>query len=174
MDEKFIDYLVRLAKDDDRAALAALRRGLGQPPGTATEMHRHVAMFLPDGVAFGPRQQSLYIVASLFGMHPKTAASGNMGGVMRQIAASHGSESIEGRFVALLKCHRDDLADHLRHAVSLARGCDVSICWQQLLDDIRNWDHDTGYVQRKWAQSFWGRQPEEVKELQTPEPTATA
>ena len=44
-----IGYLKGLAAHEDRGALAALRRGLGRPPGSAGEMHPHVARFLPDG-----------------------------------------------------------------------------------------------------------------------------
>jgi hypothetical protein len=36
----FIRYLVSLAERDDRGGLAALRRGLGQPPGTVAETYR--------------------------------------------------------------------------------------------------------------------------------------
>ena len=47
--ETFLAYLRGLAKRDDRGALAALRHGLGQPPGTAAEMHPYVVQFLPPG-----------------------------------------------------------------------------------------------------------------------------
>lgn len=35
----FVDALNRLVAREDRAALAALRRGLGKPPGTVAEMY---------------------------------------------------------------------------------------------------------------------------------------
>ena len=61
----FIDRLQELANNQERGALAALRRGLGQPPGTTPEMYRYVEPFLaqnrsleqerpyylPDGIA---------------------------------------------------------------------------------------------------------------------------
>ncbi len=70
----FIARLQALAARDDRGALAALRRGLGKPPGAAAEMHPYVAPFLPDE-AWTWRNQSLYVVAALFGLHPSAAAS---------------------------------------------------------------------------------------------------
>jgi len=39
LDEKFVAYLQGLQVCEDRAALAALRRGLGQPPGTEPHMY---------------------------------------------------------------------------------------------------------------------------------------
>ena len=43
----FITYLEELRDREDRGALAALRRGLGQPPGSAVEMYRYVVPWLP-------------------------------------------------------------------------------------------------------------------------------
>ncbi len=44
----FITYLESLAKAEDRGTLAALRRGLGQSPGTVPDMFRYVVPRLPD------------------------------------------------------------------------------------------------------------------------------
>ena len=61
---EFIARLESLAKREDRAALAALRRGLGKPPGTVAEMAPYVEP------AFDGAPDEAYIVASLFGLHP--------------------------------------------------------------------------------------------------------
>lgn len=150
-----VDYLQQLAQRQDRGALAALRRGLGRPPGTVAECHPHVAPFLP-GQGWGWRHECCYIVASLFAMHPDSAHQGNMGDTMRRVAKEADSESVGQRFMALLKSHRDDLFEHLRHAVSLAAAKGVAVNWDRLLRDIRHWDSEDGWVQRWWAQSFWG------------------
>lgn len=156
-EDGFISRLKELARREERGALAALRRGLGRPPGAAVEMHAYVMPFLPKEGPWTWWHQCHYVVASLFGMHPESASTGNMGDTFRQIqmASAGGGESIEKRFMALLKCHRDDLFDHLRQAVSLARSKDVRVCWERLLRDIKRWDDDRGWVQRKWSQSFW-------------------
>lgn len=159
-----IAHLKALQQRDDRGALAALRRGLGRPPGAVAEMHPHVARFLPPG-RWNWYHECLYIVAALFGLHPDPpwSESGDMGDAFRRMAEAESQrlgevpDSIEGRFVALLKCHRDDLADHLRHAVSLARSRDVGINWEKLLRDLRNWNSEQRWIQRRWARSFWGR-----------------
>jgi hypothetical protein len=40
LDKKFVAHLQRLG--EDRAALAVLRQGLGQPPGTTPQMYPYV------------------------------------------------------------------------------------------------------------------------------------
>ena len=121
-----IDSLEGLASREDRGALAALRRGLGEPPGAAAEMHPYVAAHLPDS-GWTWANQCCYAVAALFGFHPRSAGEGNMGTTFRGIASAESDrrgdvpESLEKRFVALLKSSRDDLFDHLRHADRSAR-----------------------------------------------------
>jgi CRISPR system Cascade subunit CasB len=72
LDEQLINALMRLApprapNEWDRAALAALRRGLGQPPGAVPEMFQHV----PELARIGEeREREAFLVASLFAWHP--------------------------------------------------------------------------------------------------------
>jgi CRISPR system Cascade subunit CasB len=175
----FIARLRELAAREDRAALAALRRGLGQPPGAAAEMHPYVMPFLlPKEGPWTWRHQCFYIIAALFAMHPDPGGSGNLGETFRRIRIRAGADndSVERHFIALLKCHRDDLFDHLRHAVSLAK--DVPVNWEQLLKDIRNWDSDDAWVQREWSRAFWGagqeagRAPEHIADTTSKETQA--
>lgn len=161
----FVTYLKKLGQNENRGALAALRCGLGRPPGSAPEMHRYVMPFL----SLGPwtwRNECHYVVAALFALHPESAAHGNMGDTLHAIHAATRSESIEQRFVALLKCHRDDLFDHLRHAISLARGKSVPIHWEQLFKDICYWESENRRVHRNWSQGFWSEKatPEKLTE----------
>jgi CRISPR system Cascade subunit CasB len=153
-ERRLIEYLKDLEKRKDRGALAALRRGLGEIPGTVAEMHPHLARFLVDD-DWGWWHECLYMIAALFASHWDPRGRGNIGDTLRNVAGATGSESIEGRFLALLKAHRDDLFDHLRHAVALARGKEVPIDWSRLLKDIIAWDSDARWVQRDWARSFW-------------------
>jgi CRISPR system Cascade subunit CasB len=156
VENRFIAHLKSLAQREDRGALAALRRGLGESPGACAEMHPHVVPFLPPN-GWTWYEECHYIIAALFGLHPQSAASGNMGDTLRAVATAAGSDdSTERRFIALLKCHRDDLFGHIRHAVSLAKSKDVPVNWSQLLKDIQNWDSEWRSAQRNWARSFWG------------------
>jgi CRISPR system Cascade subunit CasB len=158
--ERFISYLEELARNEDRAALAALRRSLGKSPGEAAETHRYVLRFNPEPW----EETAFYLVAGLFAMHPENWPKKeddkrltNFGASFAWVRSKTDSDSsIERRFVALLDCHADDLADHLRHAVSLLKAKEVPVDWLQLLRDLRNWNHEERRVQRRWARAFWG------------------
>ena len=146
-------WLEKLRDREDRAALAKLRRGLGKRMGTP-EMYPYVVPFLPKE----RRNEDLYfLVASLFALHPDAAPRGRgMGEVFRKIGGGDASESIEKRFVHLLSAHREDVADTLRQAVSLAKSKDVAVDYHQLMADLLRWDHPDRYVQLRWAKDYWG------------------
>ena len=151
----FITYLESLR--DDRGALAALRRGLGQPPGTVADTYRYVVRWLPDGAP--PWQEAAYYgVSALFAYHPAAGGSGNVGSHFRRACDPGGDDTaIERRFTALLAAHPDDLDVYLRQAVSFLKSKDVPVNWHQLLSDVQGWGYETRSVQKRWAQAFWGR-----------------
>ncbi len=152
LSDNFIEYLEKLRDREDRGALAALRRGLGRPPGEATEMYPYIFCFA--GIK-SLEEKDYFLVASLFALHPDKGGNGYMGSVFLRIKQLTNSDSIEQRFVALLNSDKEDLPIHLRHAVALAKGKDIPINWGQLLKDIRCWDHEARFVQRNWARDFW-------------------
>ena len=157
MDESnpFITYLEGLSQD--RGALAALRRGLGQPPGTAPDMYPYVVPWLGDDVPRW-RENAHYLIASLYAYHPEPGGSGNLGDQFARARGSQGDDiAIERRFSALLSAHPDDLPFYLRQAVSYLRSKEVPINWHTLLRDVMAWGHPDRYVQRNWARAFWGR-----------------
>lgn len=160
----FIDYLQRFVDREERAPLAALRRGLGKSPGEAAEMHRYVMPFLPEDARWS-EEESYYLVAALFAWHQRDWRAGageragrptNFGASFAWLARETGSESIEGRFVALLNCQLDDLPEHLRHGVGLLKAHDIPIDWAQLLHDLKGWEWESRRVQRAWARAYWG------------------
>ena len=157
-----VSYLENLVERGDRGSLAALRRGLGKRPGDSPEMYPHVMRFDPKPW----EEESCFLVASLFALWHQGSLSGASGPIpgsighsFRQVQDQSDSESIERRFVALLNAHRQDLPEHLRHAVSLMRSADrpVPVNWDQLLRDLRNWEDERRFVQRRWARNFWGQ-----------------
>ena len=157
----FIEYLESLR--DDRAALAALRRGLGQPPGAVADMYRYIVPWLSDDAP--PWQEAAYyLIASLFAYHPAEGGTGNMGShFARARDPQSDNTAIERRFTALLAAHPDDLDFYLRQAVSFLKSKEVPINWHQLLFDVLAWGHPARYVQKQWASAFWGRSAEETK-----------
>jgi CRISPR system Cascade subunit CasB len=153
----FVTYLESLA--EDRAALAALRRGLGQPPGTVADTFRYVVPRLPANPS-RRLEESYYLVAALYASHPTMAKRGNLG---HHFSATFkpdqqgSSQAIERRFTNLLAAHPDDLAFQLRQAVSFLRSQEQPINWHRLLRDILYWNHPARFVQKNWANAFWGR-----------------
>lgn len=165
----FIDYLESLAQRENRGALAALRRGLGQPPGTVAAMYPYVVPWLPADAR--PWQEDVYyLVASLFSLHPAPGGSGNLGDSYRRAAAKEpatpaGEERIsptERRFTVLLAAHPDDLPDRLRQAIGFLASKDVPVDWRQLFQDLPYWGDPSRRVQRDWARAFWGRPAQET------------
>lgn len=161
--------LEELVRKEDRAALAHLRRALGKPVAVAHEAHRHVLPWLPAREKRWEQERdedAAYLVASLFalwhqGKDRVERAAGdrpaNLGTSFRRLPEDRRTDSVEKRFRALLNAHRDDLPDHLRHAVSMLRPhAECALDWSQLLRDIRGWDAVNRRVQRDWARGYWG------------------
>jgi CRISPR system Cascade subunit CasB len=152
----FIAHLLELYERQDRGALAALRRGLGLPAGTAAEMFRYVEPFLAQKRS-RTQESAYYLVASLFALHPKSTISGNLGNHMAQTRTESGEDALERRFTALLSAHPDDLPGSLRQAISFLKSKEIPVNWNQLFWDLQNWDDEGRGVQKRWASAFWGR-----------------
>lgn len=175
-DHYFINQLKKLKEAEDRAALAALRRGLGQPPGYAPEMHPYVVPFLPkDAYPNSWAEQSYYTVASLYGLHPDIGTGENLGHHFAQTLDPNPdyNQAIERRFSALLTAHPDDLAFYLRQAISFLKSKEVPVNWHQLMWDVLAWGdpYRQPEVQKRWAGGFWRRSGQEDAEVAT-EPEA--
>lgn len=159
----------------NRAALAALRRGLGKRPGEAPEMFPVLIPLLPQGRLRQRDEECAYTVAALFAMHPASwdgAEDGrrrrNLGASLRRLRDAADSDGPERRMVALLNSDGADLPEHLRGIVALLRGKDVPIDWTQLTYDLLAWNLAGREVQRRWASSFWG-QAERSEEASDPD-----
>ena len=152
-DENFIKFLDKLVRDDNRAALAHLRRGLGKKAGTTMEMFPYIAPFIQS--SYRNEENAYFLVASLVGLYPDAKKTGrNLGFSIHSIEEK--SPSIEKRFVALLNSDEEDLPNHLRQIISLLKSKEAPINWSQLLSDIKNWNNEKVNVQRHWANGFWG------------------
>ena len=167
----FVNRLEKLKESQDRAALAALRRGLGQPPGHAPEMHPYVVRFLPNN-ANSWVEQSYYLVASLYGLHPDMGKGENLG---RHFAKTldpdpEKNKAVERRFTALLTAHPDDLHFYLRQAISFlkSRPEPVAVNWHQLMQDVLDWGsyYKQARVQKQWARYFWNP-PDKAKQTES-------
>lgn len=164
---RLIDGLRRLAEPPeraDRAALAALRRGLGKKPGEAPEMFPVLLRLLPVGPMWRRHTACAYTIASLFAMHPESwdgpgngRWSRNLGASLRQLQEGPESGGPERRVVSLLNSKDENLPEHLRGIVSLLRSRQVPVDWKQLAYDILQWTDPEREVQQRWATAFWGQ-----------------
>jgi CRISPR system Cascade subunit CasB len=168
----FVRYLESL--QENRAALATLRRGLGQEAGHyAPEMYALVVPRLPEGLRRW-EEQSYYLIAGLYALHPVSTATGNIGSHLAATVDpnNEGSASaVERRFVALLTAHPDELGFYLRQAVSFLRARDETpVNWHMLMAHVLAWGSDLrrDNVQRQWANEFWRRQRQAISEEATP------
>ncbi len=167
---RFVKYLLGFVEREDRGALAALRRGVGKPPGTTPETFPVMVPWTAD--MNRTAADTYFLVGSLFALNQSNCADGNMGTTFAQIRGTEGEagDSLEKRFVALLNAHSEDLANHLRHAVTLAGSKEVSVNWAQLITDLQRWNHPDRFIQRQWAEKFWGR----GSEVEQDQPAETA
>ena len=148
----FISYLQKHA--EDRAMMAALRRGLGAEPGDpeTVGMFQYVVPWINEWY----EEADMYMIAALFALHPASVSIGNVGDHLRRLATDEGSaEATERRFVQLLRTRRDTLEPRLRQQISILKSKDTPVNWHQLMADLRNWDHPDRFVQRHWAGAFW-------------------
>lgn len=162
----FIGGLYKLgnAERPDRAALAALRRGLGKRPGEAPEMFPVIVPMLGEAPLFERDERCAYLVASLFGLYPQappafvsaTREERSLGAALRTFEAKSGSGGAERRLAALLSSEADELPDQLRRVIALLASAEIPVDWRQLLGDLLSWDRPDRAVQRTWATAFWG------------------
>lgn len=154
----FISYLLeRSNQKGGKAMLAALRRGLGAEPGDpeTAGMMPYVVPRVRKG-ATRREEADMYMIASLFALHPSPRLSGNMGEHMRELDPMRENDATERRFIQLLRMRRDTLEPRLRQQISILKSSDVQVNWHQLIWDVRNWDDPDRFVQRNWARKFWG------------------
>ena len=170
-EERFVTGLTELVAREDRAALAALRRALGTTPDHRPR-RRVVYRLLPANVPQW-RERDCWLVAGLFALHPQRRSPrrreippepGGLAAAARGESVS--PEGVERRLIALLNAEREDLDDHLRHAVAQLRAHDIGVDYVQLLRDLRGWGAEERWVQRRWARAFWGQsaQPQPTTE----------
>lgn len=157
----FVDYLQRFVDNDNRRALAELRRSLTFAPGAAPRAFPYVEPFIAcDKYPGSAYRLAFYLVAGLFALHPRqqdVTVAKAMGALCRK---QEQSPSIEGRFIALLESDGATLAEPLRHCVTLLKAHDMAIDYRALLKDLVIWlnpsrPDELDQLRCRWARDFY-------------------
>lgn len=149
--EPLVDYLLELARRDDRRSLAMLRRSLA--PDCEAAAYPVVARFFP-AERRPTLERHLLTVAGLFATYPEQAPR-SLGKALQMLAARKGSGSIEGRFLAMLDARSEDVGQHLRRLVAMLASEGLAFDWSDLLRALKNWDFEDNRTRRQWARDFW-------------------
>lgn len=162
--DTFIQFLEK--RQNDRAVMASLRRGLAQP--RSVEVSRVVQQWLSED---SPRwlEDTCYSIAPLFALHhDDIAENGNMGSHFRDMCDDPNDPppNVERRFMQLLASDANNLDDLLRQAISLLKSKGVAVNWQRLFNDVSWWKQSADSrdrVRLEWSRKFWrtNKQPSE-------------
>ena len=99
----------------------------------------------------------------------------NLGSALgRLYRAQDNRPSTEKRFLALLDADEEQLADHLRHAVTLLNAEDILPDWAQLLADVLSWSRPESRdrTRERWARAFYRPEPK-ANDVKNTEPVST-
>lgn len=157
---KRLESIAASVESRDRATLAKLRRSLSEEvPFEALRVVMPYVRGADEYVA--RREDDAALLAGLFALHPESH-SRSLATALR--SAAEKSDSVELRFRAMFSASREDLAPHLRSAVTLVASHDgLGINWDDLYTTIRFWNASNNDprrdVRRKWARDFWGSPP---------------
>lgn len=158
--QSFITHLIGL-KDNDRGALAHLKRSLGFDPGAYPRAYPYVERFVgAEKHADDPWRKALYLAAGLFALHPMHHAGVSFATALGRVGRSRDSGSIEQRFIALLGAEPDSLPTLLRQSVSLLAADGVGFDYIILLKDLAFWLNRVkpeviDQLRQHWARDFY-------------------
>lgn len=163
----FIDRLKELSKGE----LAVLKRNAGETVACA---HGAMGVFyrITAGLNIAPwLEETYFLVATLYALNPQESDQGCFGDTMLEIRDLITEElkikdkskslSLDKRMANLLECgavteNNRELTFKLRQAIHLTKSHMVGVNWPVLLADLCAWDHESKWVQRKWARAYFG------------------
>ena len=153
----------------DSAALAALRRGLGMPPGESPECWPWTVPLSADhGQAW---ETAIHHTLTLYALHQQSRSESmhrrdntTLGQACRILQSRRmDSQGVERRFLAAATSDTvDELANHLRGLVILLRGEGVALDYDRLFWDLLGWETPTeaGRTRRRWGRDFYRIDPD--------------
>lgn len=158
-DQDNVARFIKRLDELDVGARAQLRRNAGMSLAEGSSALGLFYRLLPHGV--GEYQQEKYfLVATLFPLCESADWDGggprDLGATLKRARSDNNGNGLDRRMEALLEADSDQLRFRLRQAIRFARSTRVSVDWYQLLRDVLRWDHPNKYVQRRWAESYFG------------------
>jgi CRISPR type I-E-associated protein CasB/Cse2 len=163
----------------DSAALSACRRGLGKPPMDVPAMWPYLVPVRDKARPFDRErvETAVHHVLALYATHQQTRrerTSGSvhqrladgqplgLGEVCRRLARKETSSrdldaGVQRRFhAAATSVSINELVGHLRGLVTLLRGAGISLDYQQLAQDLADWQSPErrARVRRQWGRDF--------------------
>ncbi|MHA1145877.1 MAG: type I-E CRISPR-associated protein Cse2/CasB [Candidatus Helarchaeota archaeon] len=165
---RLIKHLEDLVENQDRAALATCRKGTALLPKHDLKI---IPIIFPILYRNGQDEEEIsdYIIHSAFlisclfatwysgkeNLEPADKSETFGKSWAKFYIASEEAPSVESRFVALLDSHKDDMHNHLIHAINLLRSKDIKINFYDLGKGIYYWSHPDKFVQEQWATDFY-------------------
>jgi len=161
--ETLVQTLNDLARKEDRAALARLRRALDPNGIVGAYRYLHASM------EQGDRLEDVALVAALFGHNPFHDYSDrtSIGSACAMLARDESEDAAERRFNRLLSADRDGLAIDLVGVAKRADRKGIHIDYEQLAHHIRDWASDDRHVQLAWAKDYYGYKSNSKKKADT-------
>lgn len=156
----FAGRLLGLATEESRADRALLKRARTGHPTQQLLARRVVHGLVPPGVAHSPRTLDLVErVVGLFVVLPDHRdGAGSVGACARRLADRKGvsRDAVERRFTAILSSSSEAVATHIARLFARCASENVGIDYGQLTYDLERAGHPDRWIERRWADEFWG------------------
>ena len=148
---QFIERLEKL----DAGDRARLKRNAGKSLAEAKEALGLFYRLLPHGVPVY-QEEIYFLVATLFPL-AEGGGKNDLGVSLYLVQSAKNSKGLDRRVENLLDADLVQLHFRLRQAVHFLQSCRVRVNWQQLLEDLLQWDHPDRFIQQRWARSYFGQ-----------------
>lgn len=167
--DPFIAALYKIADnaEQDRAPIAQIKKGAADPRNNVLNVMRFLGNYISINDDF--RLSNDVALATLFCLFPtksnQAENSSSLGVLFKRVKFKLGKDasgSFELRINRLIDAHSDDLLNLLVSMIRYLKSQDVgNIDYDRLKSDIRFWESDDKFIQKRWAKEFWGYNKDE-------------
>jgi len=160
----------RLTENDDKGALAKLRRGAGKEPGSIPDIWEYTMGELPES-AKGDEENAVHTALTLFAVHRQgtnitglatyTGGDGKtrpvtLGAAVRKLRDGANDEAVIRRFNTTVTADTvNELSVHVRSLIQLLRAKSIDMNYAKFAKDIYLWRFDKDKTRLEWGQDFW-------------------